>query len=73
MGGIEPGQFDREQVESQRLTLSELTADQMDAILDGDAAAAAPPSAEYPPAGSLVGLRIRREDAARGHPAGGWV
>jgi RimJ/RimL family protein N-acetyltransferase len=52
--------------------LSELSVDQMEAIVVGDAAAAAPPSPEYPPAGSIVGLRIRLEKAARGGAMGPW-
>jgi RimJ/RimL family protein N-acetyltransferase len=70
--GSDPGRFGPEQIESQRLMLSELNVDQMEAIVDGDAAAAAPPSPEYPPAGSLVGLRMRLENTARGRLTGRW-
>jgi RimJ/RimL family protein N-acetyltransferase len=70
--GSDPGRFGPEQIESQRLMLSELNVDQMEAIVDGDAAAAAPPSPEYPPAGSLVGLRSRLEKAALGRVTGPW-
>jgi RimJ/RimL family protein N-acetyltransferase len=68
--GSDPGRFGPEQIESQRLMLSELLVDQMEAIVDGDAAAT--PRPEYPPAGSLVGLRIRLEKAARGREMGPW-
>ena len=44
----------------------------MRAIVDGDVAAAAPASPQYPPPGSLVGLRIRLEKAAQGHATGPW-
>jgi RimJ/RimL family protein N-acetyltransferase len=70
--GTDPGRIGTEQIESQRLMLSELSVDQMEAIVDGDAAAATPPSPEYPPVGSLVGLRIRLEKAARGRVLGRW-
>lgn len=70
--GSDPIRFSPQQIESQRLMLSELAVDQMEAILDGDAAAAAPPCPEYPPAGSLVGLRIRLENTARGRRTGPW-
>jgi RimJ/RimL family protein N-acetyltransferase len=70
--GRDASRLVQEQIESQRLMLRELTADAMRAIVDGDAAAAAPPSPEYPPAGSLVGLRIRLENTARGRLAGRW-
>jgi RimJ/RimL family protein N-acetyltransferase len=64
--------FVEEQIESQRLMLRELTVDSMRAIVDGDAAAAAPASPDYPPAGSLVGLRIQLEKATRGTAMGRW-
>jgi RimJ/RimL family protein N-acetyltransferase len=70
--GSNPVRVGPEQIESQRLLLTELTVDQMNAIVGGDAAAAASPSPEYPPAGSLVGLRIRLEEAARGRLTGPW-
>jgi RimJ/RimL family protein N-acetyltransferase len=70
--GSDASRFVQEQIESQRLMLCELTADTIRAIVNGDAAAAAPPSPEYPPAGSLVGLRIRLENTARGRLTGRW-
>jgi RimJ/RimL family protein N-acetyltransferase len=70
--GSDPSRFVREQIESQRLMLQELTVDSMLAIVAGDVAAAAPSSPEYPPAGSLVGLRIRLEKAAQGRVTGPW-
>jgi RimJ/RimL family protein N-acetyltransferase len=69
--GSDASRFVEEQIESQRLMLRELTVDSMRAIVDGDAAAAAPASPDYPPAGSLVGLRIRLE-AALGRVTGPW-
>ena len=65
VSGSDASRFVEEQIESQRLMLRELTVDSMRAIVDGDAAAAAPASPDYPPAGSLVGLRIRLEAALR--------
>jgi RimJ/RimL family protein N-acetyltransferase len=70
--GSDASRFIQEQIESQRLMLRELTIDSMRAIGDGDAAAAAPASPDYPPAGSLVGMRIRLEKAARGCVMGQW-
>src|ERR1039457_3437545 len=70
--GSDASRFLEEQIESQRLMLRELTVDLMRAIVDGDAAAAAPASPDYPPAGSLVGLRIRLEKAALGRVTGLW-
>jgi RimJ/RimL family protein N-acetyltransferase len=70
--GSDASRFLEEQIESQRLMLRELTVDLMRAIVDGDAAAAAPASPDYPPAGSLVGLRIRLEKAALGRVTGPW-
>jgi RimJ/RimL family protein N-acetyltransferase len=72
VSGSDPSRFVQEQIESQRLILRELTLDSMRAIVGGDAAAAAPASPEYPPAGSLVGLRIRLEKAAQGGVMGWW-
>lgn len=62
----------QEQIESQRLMLRELTVDAMRAIIDHHPAAAAPASSGYPPAGGLVGMRIRLEKAARGCVTGLW-
>jgi RimJ/RimL family protein N-acetyltransferase len=70
--GSDASRFVEEQIESQRLMLRELTVDSMRAIVDGDAAVAAPASPDYPPAGSLVGLRIRLEKAALGRVTGPW-
>ena len=70
--GSDASRLVEERIESQRLMLRELTVDSMRAIVDGDAAAAAPASPEYPPAGSLVGLRIRLEAAALGRVTGPW-
>jgi RimJ/RimL family protein N-acetyltransferase len=70
--GSDASRFVELQIESQRLMLRELTVDSMRAIVDGDASAAAPASPEYPPAGSLVGLRIRLEKATLGQVAGPW-
>ncbi len=52
--------------------MRELTDDAMRAIFDGDASAAAPASPDYPPAGNLVGLRIRFEKAVLGRVSGPW-
>ena len=70
--GSDASRFLEEQIESQRLMLRELTVDLMRAIVGDDAAAAAPASPDYPPAGSLVGLHIRLEKAALGRAAGPW-
>src|ERR1035438_7968420 len=70
--GSDASRFVEEQIESQRLMLRALTVDSMRAIVDGDATAAAPATADYPPAGSLVGLRIRLEAAALGRVTGPW-
>jgi len=70
--GSDASRFVEEQIESQRLMLRELTVDTMRAIVDGDASAAAPASPDYPPAGSLIGLRIRLEKAVLGHMSGPW-
>jgi hypothetical protein len=55
--GSDASRFVEAEIESQRLMFRELTVDSMRAIVDGDAAAAAPASPDYPPAGTLVGLR----------------
>ena len=70
--GSDASRFVEAEIESQRLMFRELTVDSMRAIVDGDAAAAAPASPDYPPAGSLVGLRIRLEKAALGCVTGPW-
>jgi Acetyltransferase (GNAT) domain len=70
--GSDASRVVQKQIESQRLMLCELTVDSMRAIVGGDAAAAAPASPDYPPAGSLVGLRIRLEKAALGRVTGPW-
>jgi RimJ/RimL family protein N-acetyltransferase len=70
--GSDASRFVEAEIESQRLMFRELTVDSMRAIVDGDAAAAAPASPDYPPAGSLVGLRIRLEKAALGRVTGPW-
>jgi len=70
--GNDSSRFVQEQIESRRLVLRELTVESMRAIVYGDAAAAAPASPDYPPEGSLVGLRIRLEKAAQGRVMGRW-
>src|ERR1700694_2051938 len=65
-----PGGFVPAQIESQLLVLRELAVDHMRAIVDGDAGA--PASPEYPPAGTLVGLRVQLENAAHGRAMGWW-
>jgi RimJ/RimL family protein N-acetyltransferase len=54
-----------------RVELRELGLDDMRSILRGEAGAA-PPRGDYPPSGSLTGLRIRVERLERGEAAGPW-
>jgi len=58
-------------ISTHRTTLHELSLEQIQAVLAGGAGGA-PGTPEYPPAGSVTGLRIRVEKAGRGVPSGPW-
>lgn len=62
---------ERNTIPAPRAELRELTLGEMRSILAGGAGAA-PPCKDYPPTGSLTGLRIRVERLERGDVPGPW-